>query len=151
MRLNTKPLKDIEIGLPIIADGIYHARLQKAEVKENKAKNGNNLRVQLQILEPVVMTHDEKQINNMGNVIVSRYISLVETESYDPDRTLKELAVAIGVPEDEDLELEALVGKRLLVKVAYKPAEGSFGAGNDVKGFSPIKPEDTFDFSSVPW
>lgn len=142
MILNTKKLKDIEIGIPVIADAIYFAIVSKAEIKENKLRTGNNLVLQFKVLNPIVQSHDGRDITNQGQVVLSRYISLVETADYDPNKNLKELAVAIGVPEGEDLNLEDLQGKKLKVKVAYRPAEGGFNESNDVKRFLPIKAED---------
>jgi hypothetical protein len=142
MILNTKKLKDIDLGFPVVADAVYFASITKAEVKENKSRTGNNLFLQFKILNPLVQSHDGRDIVNRGQVVLSRYISLVGTDDYDPDKNLKELAVAIGVPEGEDLNLEDLLGKKLKLKVAYRPAEGQYGESNDVKRFLPIKPED---------
>lgn len=142
MILNTKKLKEVEIGIPVIADAIYFALVSNAEIKENKLRTGNNLVLKLKVLNPIVQSHDGRDITNRGQVVLTRYISLVETEDYDPNKNLKELAIAVGVPEGEDLNLEDLQGKKLKLKVAYRPADGQYGESNDVKRFLPIKPED---------
>ena len=142
MKLNTQNLKNVEIGIPVITDAVYFASIMKAEVKENKSRTGNNLFLQFRVLDPVVQTHDGREITNRGQVVLSRYISLVPTDDYDPDKNLKELAVAIGIPEGGDLNLEDLQGKKLKLKVVYRPAEGQYNESNDVKRFLPIKPED---------
>lgn len=142
MILNTKKLQEVEIGIPVIADAIYFASITKAEIKENKSRTGNNLVLQFKVLNTTVQGHDGREIANRGQVVLSRYISLVETEDYDPNKNLKELAVAIGVPEGEDLNLEDLQGKQLKLKVAYRPAEKGYNESNDVKRFLPIKAED---------
>lgn len=144
MKLNTKALKEIELGVPVITDGVYYATVTKAEIIQNKSNTGNNLYLLFKIADPVVTKHDGTEVANRGQVVVSRYISLVPTNNYDPNVSLKELAVAIGVPEGEDLNLEDLQGKKVKLKVAYREAKGGYNESNDIKRFLPLKPEDNF-------
>jgi hypothetical protein len=82
MKLNTKPLAGIEIGFPVIAEGLYHGKIKKHEVKPNKKGDGNNLVLQVQILDPVVNLHkDGAEITNKGQLVLTRYISLTPTLS----------------------------------------------------------------------
>ena len=137
MKLNTRALSEVESGFPVIADGTYTVKIHKAEVKQNKANTGNNLKLVFQVTDDPVIDRNGKELTNRNNVFVSRYISLVPTDDYDPDRNLKELATAIQLPKDEDLRSEDLVGKVVKIKVTFKPAEGSFAEGNDVKSIYP--------------
>jgi hypothetical protein len=152
MKLNTKALADVEIGIPLIAEGVYHARIvkEKLQVKPNKRGDGNNLVVQYKILDnPVYLHKDGKEIENKGQVVSTRHYSLVQTADYDPDQNMKELAVAIKNPPDKDLEVEDLGDKLVMVKIIVKPArKGDDGKdypeGNEVQRVTPVKDDDTF-------
>lgn len=155
MKLNTKRLADVEIGFPVISEGIYHARMESPELKPNKAGTGNNLVIKFKILDPVLTLHkDGSEIANKGQMVLTRHFSMVPTPDYDPDKAMKELAVAIGHPEDQDLELEDLDHKMVMVKVAYKPEQEEekngvptgkkYPEGNDIKRITPLDPEDNF-------
>ena len=145
MKLNVKSLAEVEIGFLVIAPGIYHARIEKVEVKPNKAGTGNNLSVMFKVLDPTVtLNKDGSTQANKGNVIVSRYYSLVPTDNYDPDKNLKELAVAIKLAPEKDLNVEDLLLKIVNIKVTHKPAEGTYQDGNDVARVTPIKDDDMF-------
>lgn len=134
MKLNTKALADIEVGQPVIEDGIYHCRLS-AEIKENKKKTGNNLVLTHEILDPVCKRDDGSPVNR--GVKLSRYISMVPGENYDPNETWKRLATALELPEGEDLQLEHLQGAVVRCQVVHKAAEGDYPEGNDIKGWQP--------------
>lgn len=151
MKLNTAPLSGIEIGIPTIAEGNYHARIAKVEVKANKTGDGNNLVIQYKILDnPVLSYKDGKEIENKGQIVSTRYYSLKPTPDYDPNKNLKELAVAIKHPEDQDLEETHLKDKMVMVKVVHKPEEKdeksgkTYPAGNDVARVTPVPEDDPF-------
>ena len=156
MKLNTKSLVGIEIGIPVISEGLYHARMEDPTVKPNKAGTGQNLAIKFKVLDPVVTLHkDGSEIVNKGQIVMTRHFSMVPTPDYDPDKALKELAVAIRHPEEADLELEDLKGKVVMIKVAYKPEQDEerggvstgkkFPEGNDVKRVSPLPEDDNFE------
>jgi hypothetical protein len=152
MKLNTKALADVEIGIPLITEGVYHARIvkEKLQVKPNKRGDGNNLVVQYKILDnPVHLHKDGKEIENKGQVVSTRHYSLVPTPDYDPDQNMKELAVAIKNPPDKDLEVEDLGDKLVMVKIIVKPARTgddgkTYPEGNEVQRVTPVKDDDTF-------
>lgn len=150
MKLNTKALAQVEIGFPIIADGVYHARIDKVEIKQNKKGDGNNLNITFKILDnPVFLHKDAKEVENKGQVSIIRTFSLVPTDNYDPDKALKELAVAIKHPADSDLEESHLKDKMVMVKIEYKaptekPGGGTYPEGNDVRRVTPVPDEDNF-------
>lgn len=151
MILNTKRLKDVEIGFPVIAEDLYHAKIVKPLVKPNKAGDGNNLVVQFKILDnPLRLHKDGSEIENKGQLVLTRYFSLTPTPDYDPDKAMKELAVAIRHPEDADLQLEDLEGKMVIVKLTHRPAGKDdktgkeYGESNEVKRVTPVPEEDTF-------
>lgn len=151
MKLNTKPLAGIEIGFPVIADGVYHARIEKVEVKPNKTGDGNNLVVNFKVLDPTVCLHkDGAEITNKGQINMIRYFSLKPTPDYDPDKAMKELAVAIKADPEVDLNDSDLKDKIVNISVTYKPEEKdeksgkSYPEGNNVSRVTPLKDDDTF-------
>lgn len=153
MKLNTKALADVEIGIPIIQEGVYHARIvgDKIQVKPNKAGDGNNLVVQYRILDPIVLLHkDGKEIENKGQIVSTRHYSLVPTPDYDPDQAMKELAVAIKHPPEKDLELDDLKDKLVMVKIVYRDTRKDEKTGreyppsNEVSRVTPMPEDDTF-------
>jgi hypothetical protein len=117
MKLNTKSLVDVEIGMPVFAEGNYHAVIDKAEVKPNKAKDGQNLEIVYSLRDPVLVTKDGKEITNKGRFKLTRRYSLKPTDNYDPDTSIKELAVAIGHDMTQDFTVDLLQGKRVMINV----------------------------------
>ena len=153
MKLNTKSLAGVEIGIPQISEGIYHARIvgDKLEVKPNKRGDGNNLYLQIRILDnPVTLYKDGSEIENKGQIVCSRYISLTPTPDYDPDQNLKELAIAIRLAPEADLNVDDLRDKLVMVKVEHKDEEKDkvtgkvYPAGNEIRRFTPVPDDDTF-------
>ena len=144
MKLNTKSLSEVEIGIPVLAAGIYHAKIRKPELKDNKAGTGQNLVVTVTILEEAVTTSDGKQVTNRGQCVCTRYISLVPSVKYDPDQAIKELAVAIGHPADQNLELSDLEGKTCMVNLEVQVA-GEYPESNWIKRFTKWKDDDAFN------
>lgn len=145
MKLNTKPLKDIEIGFPVVADGTYFAKVLKKDVVPNKAGTGNNLLIQVQILDDKLIKRDGTQIENRGQLKLTRYIGLVPSDSYDPNTMIKELAIASGKDKDSEDDFDTDdIAEFLKVKLTYKAPEGQYQEGNDVSRFYPIKDTDNF-------
>ena len=142
MQLNTTPLSQIELRSPVLADGSYQAKIVKKEVRPNTAKTGNNLFLEFQVVDPILTKHDGSQVENSGNATYTRFASLVPTAKYDPNKALKELALALKLPADkENFEFEDIQGY-VIVKMKYRPAEGQYQESNDIAGFLPV--EDTF-------
>lgn len=151
MKLNTKSLAQVEIGIPVIAAGVYHGRIDKVEVKPNKKGDGNNLILMFRVLDPVLLTHkDGKEIVNRGQIVSTRYFSLVPTDNYDPDQNMKMLAVAIKHPATEDLNVEDLDKKLVMLKLDVREARKDDSTGkeypesNEVSRITPIPEADTF-------
>lgn len=151
MKLNQKALADVEIGFPVISEGVYHARLDKPEIKDNKLKDGKNLLLKMTILDnPVTLHKDGKEIENKGRIKLTRYVSLKPTPDYDPDERLKEIAVAIKHPVEADLNEEDIEGKLCMVKLSYRPERekedktGKYPESNEIDRITPIPEGDTF-------
>ena len=112
--------------------------------------------VKFRVLDPVLVMHkDGREVENKGQMVLTRYFSMVPTENYDPDKSVKELAVAIKHPPEQDLEVENLDGKIVMIKVEYKAAtvltdaekaqgKKAYGEGNDIKRVTPVPEDDQF-------
>jgi len=155
MKLNTKSLADVEIGIPVIADGIYHARIEDPKVGPNKRGDGNNLVLKFRILDnPVFLHKDGKEVVNNGQVVIMRHIGLTPTENRDPDKDMKEIAVAIKLDPTKDLTVEDIKDKVVMIKVEHKPATEAnptanpptkaYPEGNEVRRITPVPADDTF-------
>lgn len=151
MQLNTKSLAEVEIGIPVLAAGVYHSRIKTAEVIENRAQTGNNLKLGFTILDSPVTKSDGVEIKNNGQAYATRYISLVPSDKYDPDKNMKELAVAIGLAPEQDLQLEDLAGKIVNLKLSIQPARTDESSGrtfpesNSVDRVTVVKGDDPFE------
>jgi hypothetical protein len=154
MKLNTKPLSDIEIGFPVLADKqVLFAKVVSKAIKPSKNKPGSNtLHLEFQVVDPTVVKSDGTIIDNKGNLKFTYYIGFAPGPKYDPNEKFKELAVALGVPEDkEDFELEDIVeGTYLKIVIKFEPAKDSYPNRNSINGLRPILPSDNFDIDSVP-
>lgn len=146
MRLNTKPLAEIEYGMPVLAGNqVVFAQVVKAEVKPNKDKSNNNLAVSFKVVDDEVVLVNGDKVKNRGNIVWTYYIALKPaTGNYNPDEKLKELAVALGVPEDkEDFELSDVKGYTK-IKTKLEPADGQYQERNSIGRLIPIKDSDNF-------
>lgn len=150
MKLNTKPLKDVEIGLPVLAAGTYFCRIRSKKIEPNAAKTGSNLVLQCQILDDNLVKADGEQIENRGQCVYTRWIGLVATDKYDPNTAIKELAIASGRDKDseDDFGVDD-IAEYMKVVLAVRPAGADKNGimrdeSNDIKRFQFIKPEDNF-------
>ena len=152
MKLNQKSLADVEIGFPVIQPGVYHARINKPEIKDNKQKDGNNLVISFTILDnPLLLNKDGKQIENKGRLKLTRYISLKPTPDYDPDERIKELQVAIKFSPEQDVNVDDLTDKIVMVKVEYRPERDNpdkpgskYPESNEIGRITPVPEDDMF-------
>lgn len=146
MKLNRAPLKDVKLGQPMIQEMDYFASIT-GTLKDNKAGTGKNLVIQSVIVnEELVERESGERFANKRGYKLTTNMSLVPTDNYDPDKRLKELAVAIGLPEYEDIEDTHLAKPVYVkVKVAYIPPKGKYGEKMDVSRFLVIKDSDKFN------
>ena len=144
MKLNTTNLADVELGQPVFAEGTYHALIKNAEVKPNKQNTGNNLVLEYALTEPILLGKDGKEHQNKGKYALTLYVSLVPKDNYDPNQRLKELSLAIGNAESDDLELDQLKGKPVMVKLGIKAAEGQYREGNEIQRTTKRSADDMF-------
>jgi len=151
MKLNTKKLDQVAYGRVVVATGSYLCRISGV-IEPNKAKTGNNYKVEHTLLDRELVTSEGVQVLNPGNVNVTKWIGLQPSEKYDPDRLIKELAVAAGVySDDSDVNTEDLEGKLVLVKLKHRKAEGANPESNDVAGWLPLSDEQRAQAEASPF
>ena len=143
MKLNTKPLKNIPLGIPVVSDGVYYA-ITDVEVKRNKADTGDNLIVRYKLIdEKITLRSTGELIDNTGNAVITRYIAFPKDESDVEaeerfNRQVKELGVACGIAEDADVAIEDINGKIVKVKVGFEAGDGGYPDKNVAKFTSPL-------------
>jgi hypothetical protein len=144
MKLNTKPLADIPLGTPVIADGVYFAMMD-AEVKPNRDGDNQVIHVKYKVIEPEIVIRDSgKVIANPGNVNIMRYVAFPKDESDEEsvdryNRQVKELAIAGGSNEAVDeVELSDLQNKIVKVKVGYEAAKDNWPERNRAVFTTPL-------------
>ena len=144
MKLNTKSLKDVERGFPVLAEQVLFAELN-AEIKPKKNGDGQNLEVNCRVLDEEVTKKDGSFLpNTKGKLIFKYFVSLVETPNYDPNKSLAMIADAIGLDEDADLDIEDIQGKYVKIKLGIQPAKDGRDEQNSVKAMMKIKDSDNF-------
>ena len=145
MKLNRAPLNEVKLGKPMIQEMDYFASIT-GDLKDNKAGTGKNLVVTANIVNEELSEREsgEKFANKRGYKITTN-VSLVPTDNYDPDQRLKELAVAIKLPETEDFDDKHLKDPIYVkVKVIYTPPKQKYKEKMEVARFYPIQDSDKF-------
>jgi len=144
MKLNTKSLKDVERGFPVLAEQVLFAELN-AEIKPKKNGDGQNLEINCRVLDEEVTKKDGSFLpNTKGKLTFKYFVSLVETPNYDPNKSLAMIADAIGLDEDADLDIEDIQGKYVKIKLGIQPAKDGRDEQNSVKAMMRIKDSDNF-------
>lgn len=144
IKLNTKNLKDVVLGTPLLAETVYTGKIDPAsvEIKENKNKDGNVLKFKVVIQDEILQGYqDGKEYDNRAKwAVVFVSISLVEKNSYDPNTRLKELGLSLGLESPEDIEDSDLKsGGEFKFTLKHKPAKDGYEAGNEIKRFIPAE------------
>jgi hypothetical protein len=96
-----------------------------------------------------LIKEDGTEIENKGRFKLTRRISLKPTDNYDPNTMLKELAIAIGHPVEEDLTVENIVGAKCMIQVTIRAAEGNYAKSNDIRRFTKRADDDTFEDPAI--
>jgi len=127
---------------------MYAARCS-AECKPNKAGTGQVVHITLLMLAAELDTRDGETFENKG-FSLRTFISLEAKENYNPNESLKRWSIALGLGEDQDIQLEDFQGVDVAVQVAYKAestgADGKvYGEGNDIKGQFPLADQPDLD------
>jgi hypothetical protein len=118
MKLNTKPLNEVELNA-VVAAGTYNGTITKVEVVPNLKQTGNNLVLTVRLAGDNLVSTNGKPIQSLS---LMTNVSLVDTEKYDHNVRVKELLVATGDPDGVDLDTDELPGKEVAVVVTVQPA-----------------------------
>ncbi len=111
-----------------IESGKYQVKIRNTEKRETKNKNGFLLQLELEVQGP---THKGRILFDRLNLWNSN-----QTAVEIAQKTLSAICHAVGIMQIKNHE--ELRGKVLDAKVAIKPAEGSYEASNEIKGYSAV-------------
>lgn len=112
----------------VIPAGDYKVMISDSEMVQTKSGSGSFLKLTLQVIDGP----------HQGAVIFDR-LNLVNTNLKAVEiaqRTLSAICHAIGVLQVQDSA--QLHNRPLLARVAYREAQGEYGASNEIKGYRPI-------------
>jgi len=112
----------------LLPDGWYTAKISKAEIAATKDGTGQYIKLRYDIMGP---THQGRAV--FGNLNIRNKSSKAEEIGR---QQLGEVMRAIGVKSLQDTD--QLIGGTLSIKVATKPADGQYEAGNEIKGFKAV-------------
>lgn len=111
----------------VLPAGNYKAVIVGGEEKATKSQTGSYLQLTLEVIEG---PHKGSKLTDRLN-LNNPNAQAVEIAQ----RTLSAICHAVGIMKPR--RSEDLHGKPLMVKVAVKPGEGSYGPSNEVKGYEP--------------
>lgn len=111
----------------VLPAGNYKAVIVDGEEKANSKQTGSYLQLTLEVIEG---PHKGSKLTDRLN-LNNPNAQAVEIAQ----RTLSAICHAVGVMRPR--RSEELHGKPLMIKVAVKPADGSYGPSNEIKGYEP--------------
>ena len=112
---------------PIPADW-YKAVITETEEKPTKAQTGSYLQLTIEVIEGHYQgrrVFERLNLKNPNSVAVEI-----------AQRSLSSICRSIGVNNPQNSE--ELMDKPLMIKVAVKPAQGEYGASNEIKGYDAV-------------
>ena len=112
---------------PIPADW-YKAVITETEEKPTKAQTGSYLQLTIEVIEGHYQGRRVFERLNLKNP------NVVAVEI--AQRSLSSICRSIGVNNPQNSE--ELMDKPLMIKVAVKPAQGEYGASNEIKGYDAV-------------
>lgn len=128
----------IDTNFPRLAVGVYELKCTGAEVVENKAQTGNNLKLQFETINAAVSTSGEPMPSGAR---LSMYIGLVPSDRYSPADIAKKVAGLMkaagidGKPSAIVADPSQLVEKVVTAKVKVNKATDDFDESNSIASF----------------
>lgn len=131
-------VSDVDTSFPRLAANVYELEISKAEVVDNKAGTGKNLKVQLKTTAPATSTEGEPMV---AGTFITTNISLTPTEKYSQDSINKAVTLLmksagltgkISAVRDNPSSLE---GKRVTAKVGINKATDEYPESNKIVAF----------------
>jgi len=112
---------------PIPADW-YKAVITETEEKPTKAQTGSYLQLTIEVIEG---HHQGRRVFERLNLKNPKPVAVEIAQ-----RSLSSICRSIGVNNPQNSE--ELMDKPLMIKVAVKPAQGEYGASNEIKGYDAV-------------
>jgi len=112
---------------PIPADW-YKAVITETEEKPTKAQTGSYLQLTIEVIEG---QHQGRRVFERLNLKNPNVVAVEIAQ-----RSLSSICRSIGVNNPQNSE--ELMDKPLMIKVAVKPAQGEYGASNEIKGYDAV-------------
>ena len=112
---------------PIPADW-YKAVITETEEKPTKAQTGSYLQLTIEVIEG---HHQGRRVFERLNLKNPNSVGVEIAQ-----RSLSSICRSIGVNNPQNSE--ELMDKPLMIKVAVKPAQGEYGASNEIKGYDAV-------------
>jgi hypothetical protein len=127
VEFDTAAVEPAEDNYAPIPEGIYEARVDRAEMKPTKDGTGKRLVLMWRIIGP---SHRGRTVL-VGLNVVNRN----ERAQTIARRQLAQLLDAVGLPGERDMA--RLIDCECLISVTVRPAQNGYDASNDVKRFAP--------------
>ena len=112
---------------PIPADW-YKAVITETEEKPTKAQTGSYLQLTIEVIEG---QHQGRRVFERLNLKNPNSVAVEIAQ-----RSLSSICRSIGVNNPQNSE--ELMDKPPMIKVAVKPAQGEYGASNEIKGYDAV-------------
>ena len=112
---------------PIPADW-YKAVITETEEKPTKAQTGSYLQLTIEVIEG---HYQGRRVFERLNLKNPKPVAVEIAQ-----RSLSSICRSIGVNNPQNSE--ELMDKPLMIKVAVKPAQGEYGASNEIKGYDAV-------------
>ena len=112
---------------PLPADW-YKAVITETEEKPTKAQTGSYLQLTIEVIEG---QHQGRRVFERLNLKNPNSVAVEIAQ-----RSLSSICRSIGVNNPQNSE--ELMDKPLMIKVAVKPAQGEYGASNEIKGYDAV-------------
>ncbi|MCC7005022.1 MAG: DUF669 domain-containing protein [Ottowia sp.] len=114
--------------LDALPSNTYPVKIKWTERKATKKGDGELLQIQLEVIDGEFKGRSVFDRLNLWNPN-SQAVDIAQ-------RSLSAICHAINLLKVKNHE--ELRGKKLMAKIVYKPAEGNYSEGNDVKGYSKL-------------
>jgi hypothetical protein len=124
---DTAAVEPAEDNYSPIPEGIYEARVDRAEMKPTKDGTGKRLVLMWRIIGP---SHRGRTVLVGLNVTNKN-----EKAQTIARRQLAQLLEAVGLPGERDMA--RLIDAECLISVTVRPAQNGYEASNDIKRFAP--------------
>lgn len=125
---------------PALPTGWYNVMITQGEIKPTKNNDGGYAELGMKVLDG---PHAGRMLFDRLNLWNNNPVAVEIAQ-----KTLSAICHATGVFQVSDLQ--QLFGKPLMARAMYKPAEGQYDEGNDVKGYAKTGEKQTAEGGAAP-